>query len=230
MLFRYLRSLNTRSSKQLLSNNVTRTDLAIVKAFQNLRLIPFLSQRLVSTSAPRSLATTPYRLNQDSLEGEESDEEVDETNSEEEFLAKYLDPKDRTRKIPVEVSMKYMESVAFKKAYGDEPLWVKYRRNHKRQFAPQTRETCIRQGRISTGSPCPICRDEYLVLDYRNVKLLQHFIDPYTGQTLPTSKTNICQKQFRLLDIEVERAKDHGLIEVDVPQVEYDYELYKKQG
>ena len=44
----------------------------------------------------------------------------------------------------VETSMKYMESVAFKKAYGDEPLWVKYRRNHKRQFAPQTRETCIR--------------------------------------------------------------------------------------
>ena len=143
--------------------------------------------------------------------------------------------------------MKYMDSVAFKKAYGDEPLWVKYRRNHKRQFAPQTRETCIRsrllwnlskrlllsrQGRITTGSPCPICRDEYLVLDYRylaiilildkvmfflsirNVKLLQHFIDPYTGQTLPTTKTNICQKKFRLLDIEIERAKDHGFIEV----------------
>ena len=87
----------------------------------------------------------------------------------------------------------------------------------------------FRQGRISTGSPCPICRDEYLVLDYRylscknfvisfhlfrNVKLLQHFIDPYTGQTLPTTKTNICQKKFRLLDIEIERAKDHGLIEV----------------
>ena len=105
------------------------------------------------------------------------------------------------------------------------------------------------------------------------MKLLQHFIDPYTGQTLPTTKTNICQKQFRLLDIEVERAKDHGFIEVklyvrhllplanlgncisiqsdtvgtmeaktttsfeliilqvDVPQVEYDYELYKnKEG
>ena len=46
------------------------------------------------------------------------------------------------------------------------------------------------------------------------MKLLQHFIDPYTGQTLPTTKTNICQKQFRLLDIEVERAKDHGFIEV----------------
>ena len=71
---------------------------------------------------------------------------------------------------------------------------------------------------------------DYINIPFRNVKLLQHFIDPYTGQTLPTSKTNICQKQFRLLDIEVERAKDHGLIEVDVPQVEYDYELYKKQG
>ena len=40
--------------------------------------------------------------------------------------------------------MKYMESVAFKKAYGDQPLWVKYRRNYKGQFAPKTRETCIR--------------------------------------------------------------------------------------
>ena len=49
---------------------------------------------------------------------------------------------------------------------------------------------------------------------FRNVKLLQHFIDPYTGATLPTTKTKICQKQFRLLDIEVERAKDHGFIEV----------------
>ena len=105
---------------------------------------------------------------------------MEETNSEEDFLTKYLDPKDRSRQIPVkpnshldnlistgfflpslailssghknqlnaccqvETSMKYMDSVAFKKAYGEEPLWVKYRRNHKRQFAPKTRETCIR--------------------------------------------------------------------------------------
>merc|ERR1712130_277904 len=108
------------------------------------------SQRLLSTTAPRNLSTTPSRLNQDSLEGDESDEEVEESNSEEDFLAKYLDPKDRTRHIPVETSMKYMESVAFKKAYGDEPVWVKYRRNHKRQFSPKSRESCIRQGRIST--------------------------------------------------------------------------------
>merc|ERR1712168_1751058 len=151
---------------------------------------------------------------------------VEESNSEEDFLTKYLDPKDRTRQIPVETSMKYMESVAFKKAYGDEPLWVKYRRNHKRQFAPKTRETCIRQGRITTGNPCPICRDEYLVLDYRNVALLKHFVDPYTGQTISPDKTHICQKQWRLLQIHIEKAKDHGLLDVEVDQVEYDYKEY----
>ena len=89
------------------------------------------------------------------------------------------------------------------------------------------------QGRIfglGLQVSCNFLDKVMIFLAIRNVKLLQHFIDPYTGQTLPTSKTNICQKQFRLLDIEVERAKDHGLIEVDVPQVEYDYELYKKQG
>ena len=111
-------------------------------------------------SAPMSLSVLQKRLI--------CETQVEESNSEEDFLAKYLDPKDRTRQIPVklishryysdlwaqlkshvtwcqvETSMKYMESVAFKKSYGDEPLWVKYRRNHKRQFAPQTRETCIR--------------------------------------------------------------------------------------
>ena len=53
MLFRFLRSINTRSSVQLLSRSVTRKDLIIVKAFQNLRLLPFFSQRLLSTTAPR---------------------------------------------------------------------------------------------------------------------------------------------------------------------------------
>lgn len=39
---------------------------------------------------------------------------------------------------------------------------------------------------ISTGNPCPICRDEYLVLDYRNVDLLKQFISPFNGAILPT--------------------------------------------
>merc|ERR1712226_1812160 len=149
-------------------------------------------------------------------------------SSEEDFLDKYFDVKDRSRVIPVETSMKYMESVAFRNAYGELPVWAKYRRNHPRAYAPQTRETCIRQGRVTTASPCPICRDEYLVIDYRNVALLKHFVDPYTGQTLSTRKTNICQKKMRLLSVEIERAKDHGYIEVDVPAVEYDYSQYCK--
>ena len=43
--------------------------------------------------------------------------------------SRYLDPKDRTREIPPETSIKYMESVAFKTTYGDNPVWLKYRRN-----------------------------------------------------------------------------------------------------
>ena len=77
-----------------------------------------------SQTKRRLLSTTPSRLNQDSLEGDESDEEVritmqlhnlkkpfynpchqvEESNSEEDFLTKYLDPKDRTRQIPVKIT------------------------------------------------------------------------------------------------------------------------------
>lgn len=246
MALRLLRGLHLHHTRQILSNSATRKNILVFKLVQNLRLLPFLSSRLLSTSPPhllstspshhlstspsRLLSTSPSLLNreEDAVVEEEAEEEDGELNSEEEFLKKYHDPKDRTRRIPVEISMKYMESVAFKKAYGDSPVWTHYRRNHKRQWAPRTRETCVRQGRVTTGSPCPVCRDHYLVLDYRNTALLNQFIDPYTGKTLTTRQTNICQKQQRLLEVEVERAKDHGLIQVDVPQVEYDYSLYNQ--
>jgi len=232
MAVRLLRGLNLHHTRQILSNGATWRNIFVFKLVQNLRLLPFLSSRLLSTSPSHHLSTSPSLLNreEDAVEEEEGEgeEEDGELNSEEEFLKKYHDPKDRTRQIPVEISIKYMESVAFKKAYGDSPVWTHYRRNHKRQWAPRTRETCIRQGHVSTGSPCPVCRDEYLVLDYRNTALLNQFIDPYTGKTLATRQTNICQKKQRLLEVEVERARDHGLIQVDVPQVEYDYSLYNK--
>ena len=57
MLFRFLRGLNTRSSIQLMNRSVTRKDLVIVRAFQNLRLLPFFSQRLLSTTTPRFVYT-----------------------------------------------------------------------------------------------------------------------------------------------------------------------------
>ncbi|RXG54097.1 28S ribosomal protein S18b, mitochondrial [Armadillidium vulgare] len=47
-------------------------------------------------------------------------------------------------KISVETSMRYLESQAYKTTYGDEHVWVPYRRNFKGHFAPKkTRPTCI---------------------------------------------------------------------------------------
>lgn len=93
---------------------------------------------------------------------------------------------DRTKIIPVETSVRYLASEAYKTTYGDQPVWVQYRRNHKGAIPPRkTRKTCIRAGIISTGSPCPICRDEYLVLDHKNLNLLKQFISPYTGKVRP---------------------------------------------
>lgn len=61
--------------------------------------------------------------------------------------------KDRTKIIPVETSIRYLKSEAYKTTYGDKLVWEQYRRNHKGVFAPRkTRKTCIRQGVVSTGS------------------------------------------------------------------------------
>lgn len=91
--------------------------------------------------------------------------------------------RDRSQPIPFEKSIEYLQSPAFKTTYGDHKVWQLYRRVHKGQFAPRkTRKTCVRGNVIAVGSPCPICRDEYLVLDYRNLELLKMFISPYTGQ------------------------------------------------
>uniref|UniRef100_T1HFS5 28S ribosomal protein S18b, mitochondrial n=1 Tax=Rhodnius prolixus TaxID=13249 RepID=T1HFS5_RHOPR len=93
--------------------------------------------------------------------------------------------KDRIKEVPVETSIRYLKSTAYATTYGDQPVWKQYRRNHKGAFAPvKTRKTCIRKGQISTGNPCPICRDEYLVLQAENVELLKQFISPHTGGTL----------------------------------------------
>ncbi len=54
----------------------------------------------------------------------------------------------------------------------------------------------IVEGRIQTGNPCPICRDEYLVVDYRNVKLIRQFIKEYNGEIMDRETTGVCQKQW----------------------------------
>ncbi|XP_022226575.2 28S ribosomal protein S18b, mitochondrial [Drosophila obscura] len=152
-------------------------------------------------------------------------------DGEEEPTSSGPDPKDRTQVIPVETSIRYLKSAAYKQTYGEDYVWTQYRRNHKGMYAPRmTRKTCIRQGKISTGNPCPICRDEYLVLDYRNTQLLEQFISPHSGDVLSYSKTGLCQKSHLRLKVAVEQARDSGLITYDVPFREYDYnEFYGQQ-
>lgn len=143
---------------------------------------------------------------------------------------KEIDPtKDRTKVVQVETSIKYLESKAYQQTYGSKPVWILYRRNHKGGFAPKkTRKSCVRNGIISTGNPCPVCRDEYLVLDHRNIKLLQQFISEYTGQIHDAFMTGLCQKKHKELLVAIERAWDQGLLTFDVPFREYDYSLYNK--
>ncbi|VVD05836.1 unnamed protein product [Leptidea sinapis] len=130
-----------------------------------------------------------------------SDEANDENKKE-------VDPtKDRTKVIPIETSMKYLQSKAYNETYSDKPVWILYRRNHKGGFAPRkTRKSCVRNGMISTGNPCPICRDEYLVLD--------------------AFKTGLCRKKQKELLVAIEQAWDQGYLTYDVPFREYDYSLY----
>ncbi|XP_019879962.1 28S ribosomal protein S18b, mitochondrial [Aethina tumida] len=138
--------------------------------------------------------------------------------------------KDRTKEIPVETSIKYLNSTAYARTYEGQPVWVPYRRNHKGAIAPRkTRKTCIRGGQIATGNPCPICRDEYLVLHEQNTQLLKQFICPHTGGVLSYTKTGLCQKQHLKLEIAIKRAYDRGLITFDVPFRKYDYSEYYKQ-
>lgn len=107
-----------------------------------------------------------------------------EQDGEQDKPTRTIDPsKDRSIKIDVETSMRYMRSNAFKETYGDHKVWELYRRNHKGHLPPtKTRKTCIKRNEIRTGNPCPICRDQYLVLDYTNLPLLHHFISEHTGQ------------------------------------------------
>jgi small subunit ribosomal protein S18b len=81
---------------------------------------------------------------------------------------------------------------------------------------------------VSTGNPCPICRDEFLVLDYRNTDLLKQFISPFNGETLGFSKTGVCQVKHTKLLVEIRKAKDAGTISFDVPFRKYDYAEYEQ--
>lgn len=108
---------------------------------------------------------------------------TDDSASSPSISSEERNPLDRTLIVQLEQGLRYLASDAYKQTYGTQKVWEQYRRNHKGPFAPRrTRKTCVRKGVISTGNPCPICRDEYLLLDHRNLELLEQFISPHTGE------------------------------------------------
>ncbi|XP_072777202.1 small ribosomal subunit protein mS40 [Taeniopygia guttata] len=113
----------------------------------------------------------------------------------------------------------YLESEEYRAAYGDSPVWHGYRRNHKGSVPPQrARKACLRRGR-PVGNPCPLCRDRNLLVDFRNVKLLDQFICPHSGVIFHPIHTGICMKQHRRLSQAIAQAQAHGLLWLQVPFV-----------
>lgn len=138
---------------------------------------------------------------------------------------------DRRVKVDYVTSIKYMDSQAYKKTYQGHLVWKLYKRNHKAQFPrDQARPTCINEENfLDTSYPCPICRDEYLVLHPENIKLLEQFIDPYTGKLYTPKDHGLCQRQYRNLVIAIEQAKDIGTLTYEIPERLYNYDLYYKK-
>ena len=122
--------------------------------------------------------------------------------------------------------VKLLYAITFKTFFQ---VWELYRRNfHKGRLNAPTRKTCIRQDKISTGNPCPICRDEYLLVDYQNLKLIEQFVDEYSGLIYPTKKTGVCQQQNKKILLAIDKARDLGILTIDQPFVEYDYSKYNR--
>lgn len=191
-------------------------------------------QGLTSATATtrRTFAVSSIRTSADKVPSE-VEEDLQEGDPGQTKAVPVDDPKDRTRVIPVETSIRYLASEAYQQTYQGEPVWKNYRRNHKGLYPPKTtRKTCVRKGKLSTGNPCPVCRDEYLVLDHQNIELLKQFISPQTGKVLSYSITGLCQRKHLELQVAIDRAMDYGLITFDVPFRDYDYAEYyaeKKQ-
>jgi len=165
------------------------------------------------------------------IEGQDNEVVLEDDN--EWMERREADEKDRTRVISLETSLKYMDSPSYQQTYGDSKVWELYRRNfacsNLRKEIVWTRRKCIVFGKIGTGNPCPICRDEYLVVDHRNLKLISQFLTDYNRQLVPRETSGVCREQYFKLVVAIEKAKDLGLLDFDAPFVDYDYEKYKPQ-
>ncbi|KAG8127801.1 putative 28S ribosomal protein [Naja naja] len=128
-----------------------------------------------------------------------------------------------------EMPWKYLESEEYITKYGNNPVWFGYRRNFKGQVPPQrTRKMCIRKGHVC-GNPCPICRDQHLILDYRNVKLLEQFICPHSNVILDATRTGMCRNKYKELVKAIDQAQDKGLLPVSTPLISFRYVDWSNQ-
>lgn len=140
--------------------------------------------------------------------------------------------KEKYEPVELETSIQYLKSDAFAKTYEGLPVWHEtlYRRNYKGSWNPiRTRPDCYIYG-VLCPNPCPICRDENLVVHHENLELIKQFIEPQTGAVLSHRKTNVCLLQHRRIEIAIGRARDRGLLEMRVPHRDYDYaDYYSKE-
>lgn len=152
-----------------------------------------------------------------------------------ELERKRIDLKNRDRRvqIPYEMSIKYLESDEYKRAYRGLKVWIPYRRNHRGPVENpprRTRNRCIHNGFVVVGSPCPICRDKYLIVHPKNVKLLEQFINPATDEVYECSKIQLCEQQYEDLVSAIEIARDIGYLQFKVPFRQFDYsDFYSKE-
>ncbi|MES1903679.1 MAG: ribosomal protein S18B [Paramarteilia canceri] len=79
------------------------------------------------------------------------------------------------------------------------------------------------------SNPCPICRDQNLLLHEENTDLLAHFYDDYTGRIFPIDRTQLCRKMQTLLHICINRSRHLGLMKNMLPCVEFNYEDLEKE-
>ena len=152
-----------------------------------------------------------------------------------ELKRKQLELKDRDRRVPInyQMSINYLESDEYKQAYRGLKVWIPYRRNHRGPVEnppTRTRYRCILNGFVVVSSPCPICRDRYLVIHPRNVKLLEQFINPATDDVYECSKIQLCEYKYEDLVSAVEIARDRGFLQFKVPFRQFDYsDFYSKE-
>ncbi|KAF7260796.1 hypothetical protein EG68_01824 [Paragonimus skrjabini miyazakii] len=195
--------------------------MSLAPANQQSILQPGLSARFYTSSVKSSVIA-----NENGVDSADPEPPKEETTSEKVTLRKNYYGKPYNP-VDLATSLDYINSEVYESTYRGKPVWFYYRRNFKGHFAPpKTRPNCVMSKFLISSNPCPICRDEFLVLDYRNTKLLKQFINPISAKILEPSQTGLCQHQHKKLVLEIEKAQDLGTIEMWLPFHLYDYSDY----